>query len=142
MIFRTERRFLTSQVDLRVEWLKCRARAARWKEEIQLLEEEMRRSLQFCAWKAEWWDAQALRRTNVQPHLHEGLVAYAAKTAAAERHRLASWSIAWVAVRERAALILEKHLKDHEDDNGGVAMLTLEVEIEPDDDDDSMVGWE
>ena len=33
--------------DLRVEWLKCRARASRWKEEIQLVEEEMRRSLEF-----------------------------------------------------------------------------------------------
>ena len=50
---------LTIDPDLRVEWLKCRARATRWKEEIMLLEEEMHRAIQFCAWKVNWWDKQA-----------------------------------------------------------------------------------
>jgi len=101
----------------------------------------MRRSLQFCAWKAKWWEEQAVRRTDVPPHLSEGLVAYAAENAAAERRRLATWSNHWAAVRERAGLILENHLKDKEEDTLGVAML--EVEVDPDDgDDDLMVDWE
>ncbi|KAJ7099018.1 hypothetical protein C8R44DRAFT_593419, partial [Mycena epipterygia] len=40
---------------LRVEWAKTRARAHRWTEEVDLLEEEMRRILVFLEWRAGWW---------------------------------------------------------------------------------------
>ncbi|KAJ7302318.1 hypothetical protein DFH08DRAFT_978038 [Mycena albidolilacea] len=40
---------------LRIEWAKTRARAWRWTEEVDLVEEEMRRVLEFQRWKAEWW---------------------------------------------------------------------------------------
>jgi len=42
-------------IALRVEWTKARARATRWREEVLLLKEEMRRVLRFLEWKAEWW---------------------------------------------------------------------------------------
>ncbi|KAF8223543.1 hypothetical protein L208DRAFT_1078317, partial [Tricholoma matsutake] len=38
-----------------VEWVKAQVRAERWWEEVILLEEEMRRVLEFCQWKARWW---------------------------------------------------------------------------------------
>lgn len=31
----------------------------RWTEEVELLQEEMRRVLQFLGWKADWWDERA-----------------------------------------------------------------------------------
>jgi hypothetical protein len=37
------------------EWAKSRARAARACEEVLLLREEMRRTLEFLQWKAKWW---------------------------------------------------------------------------------------
>ncbi|KAJ7099168.1 hypothetical protein C8R44DRAFT_747853 [Mycena epipterygia] len=40
---------------LRIEWAKTRARAWRWTEEVDLVEEEMRRVLLFLDWKAAWW---------------------------------------------------------------------------------------
>ncbi|KAJ7022257.1 hypothetical protein C8F04DRAFT_1272805 [Mycena alexandri] len=40
---------------LRIEWAKARARAMRWTEEVDLLEEEMRRIQQFLTWRAGWW---------------------------------------------------------------------------------------
>ncbi|KAG2028626.1 hypothetical protein BDR03DRAFT_818726, partial [Suillus americanus] len=40
---------------VRVEWCKSRARALRWAEEVDLLQEEMRRVLQFFNWQANWW---------------------------------------------------------------------------------------
>jgi hypothetical protein len=40
---------LTFYLALRVEWAKAKARAARWEEEVVLLDEEMRRVIQFCA---------------------------------------------------------------------------------------------
>jgi hypothetical protein len=47
--------FHVCTLGVRVEWLKLRARAARWREEILLLEEEMRRAIEFCDWKQRWW---------------------------------------------------------------------------------------
>ena len=129
-----------SETDLRIEWLKCRARAARWKEEIQLINEEMRRALDFCSWKVKWWEQQVHRRVTALPHLQEGLVAYATENAAAERHRLMSWSNAWAPVRQRAAQVLENHLKDRED---AAALTMLDVEVEADEcDDDFVASWE
>lgn len=122
------------ETDLRVEWLKCRMRAARWKEEIQLIEEEMRRALEFCSWKVKWWEQQAHRRTTVPPHLREGLVAYATQNAAAECRRLMSWSNSWAQVRQHAAQVLENYLKDRED-LAGLTMLEIEVEADEHDDD-------
>ena len=117
--------------ELRVEWLKCRARAARWKEEIELLEEEMRHAIQFCVWKANWWEEQAGHRTLVSAHLAEGIAAYAAENATAERRRLLSWSSHWEAVRQRARLVLENHLSGNEE---GGPMGALEIEIKDEDD--------
>ncbi|KAF8221285.1 hypothetical protein L208DRAFT_1101868, partial [Tricholoma matsutake] len=93
--------------DLRVEWLKCCARATRWKEEIELLEEEMRRAIQFCAWKSNWWEEQAGRQTLIFAHLAEGIAAYVAENATAEHCRLVSWLSHWEAVRQRSRLVLQ-----------------------------------
>lgn len=100
----------------------------------------MRRALDFCSWKVKWWEQQAYRRTTVPPHLRDGLVAYASENAAAERRRLLSWSNAWVAVRQRAAQVLETHLKDRED-AAGLVMLDIEVDVD-ECDDDLVANWE
>jgi hypothetical protein len=47
---------------VRVEWCKARARAMHWSEEVELLQEEMRRVLQFFGWQATWWDSQREHR--------------------------------------------------------------------------------
>ncbi|KAJ7446027.1 hypothetical protein B0H11DRAFT_1930369 [Mycena galericulata] len=46
---------LAIRESLRVEWAKARTRAHRWTEEVDLLEEEMRRTLVFLDWRAGWW---------------------------------------------------------------------------------------
>jgi hypothetical protein len=40
---------------LRVEWCKSRARAMRFTEEVELLQEEMTRVLRFLEWQEDWW---------------------------------------------------------------------------------------
>lgn len=92
---------------LRVEWAKCKARAARWEEEIRILLEEMRRVIAFGEWKADWWDSQAERRAGVDMILKEGLGAYAAEHAANERAVVVSLELRWADIRERAQLILD-----------------------------------
>ncbi|KAJ7173843.1 hypothetical protein C8R46DRAFT_1215753 [Mycena filopes] len=91
-----------------------------------LLEEEMRRALAFCAWKAKWWDEREALRHNISPELAEGIRAYAREQAARERKWGADWETKWAAVRARAAVCLTDRLVDV------TTVVTLEVELEDD----------
>ena len=69
--------------NMRVQWAKVMARAARWKEELLIVQEEIRRVLMFFAWKSSWWVDQAARWiVDDDPALVEGIQAYAYKQAA------------------------------------------------------------
>ena len=65
----------------RIEWCKARARRERWKEEILLLKEEMRRTLVFFKYRSEMWSARAcpsfVSSISKDPTIREGLGAYA-----------------------------------------------------------------
>ena len=73
------------QPEFRIEWSKARARQARWKEEVLLLREEMRRVLQFLKWKASDWfrkgHTDAISSLTTCPYQLEGLRAYACRQA-------------------------------------------------------------
>lgn len=66
---------------VRVDWSKARARVDRWREEKCMVQEEMRRVLEFLEHKAEWWLLQRARRTDEGLALQQGLMAYAHKQA-------------------------------------------------------------
>ncbi|KAJ2936112.1 hypothetical protein H1R20_g975, partial [Candolleomyces eurysporus] len=68
---------------IRVEWGKSRARAQRYQEEIELVQEEMDRTLRFFVWKAADWHAKgvALRMEPISAEYSEGLKAYAERQA-------------------------------------------------------------
>ncbi|KAJ7788496.1 hypothetical protein B0H14DRAFT_3576895 [Mycena olivaceomarginata] len=59
---------------LRIEWARTRAKAIRYTEEIDLVEEEMR-------WRRDWWHARAELRVQVDWASREGQGAYARKQA-------------------------------------------------------------
>lgn len=62
---------------LRVEWVKSQARAARCREEVLLLKEEMRRVIAFLEWKSNWWMDRRESQMDMKKDLLEGLRAYA-----------------------------------------------------------------
>ncbi|KAJ7764813.1 hypothetical protein B0H16DRAFT_1310446 [Mycena metata] len=66
---------------LRIEWAKAYARSRRWKEEVMLLEEEMRRVIVTFKYNASSWDArgQVIRVGEVDEVFAEGAIAYAIK---------------------------------------------------------------
>jgi len=51
----------------------------RWKEELLILQEEMRRVLAFFEWRSVWWLEQANKRQTLEPLVQSGVVAYAHK---------------------------------------------------------------
>ncbi|KAJ6505093.1 hypothetical protein C8R45DRAFT_817502 [Mycena sanguinolenta] len=80
---------------LRVEWAKTRARANRWTEEVDLLEEEMRRILVFLQWKADWWREQKNCRTVDEVETMAGFTAYAERQAAIQETMKARFTHDW-----------------------------------------------
>ena len=65
----------------RIEWSKARARSERWKEEVQLLREEMRRTLAFLESYTLIWNGRGspcnLVGLSKDPAICEGITAYA-----------------------------------------------------------------
>ncbi|KAJ7191702.1 hypothetical protein GGX14DRAFT_537830 [Mycena pura] len=116
--------------DIRIEWVKARARADRWREELLFLDEEMRRVLAFCDWMAKRWDDRRYARTNVSAELREGLAAYATEQAVRERFWATSWAAKWRPVQDRALVAL----------GDGVVDVTLEVGLEVEVDDEVAYG--
>ena len=108
---------LIRDTGLRVEWAETHARANRWREELMLLDEEMRQSLDFCWRRAQWWKSRMHGRTEVSVHVAEGVSAYALKQSEAEEQRAMRWAIQWSAIRGRAQSILKSQASDNDDND-------------------------
>ncbi|KAJ7096966.1 hypothetical protein C8R44DRAFT_586248, partial [Mycena epipterygia] len=80
---------------VRIEWAKACARCGRWREEVDLLEEEMRWVQQFLQWRSDWWKGQVgLRGLSEGPQL-EGESAYALCQAAMQSDLCARFGKEW-----------------------------------------------
>ena len=90
-----------------MKWAKAMARADRWEEDVALLNEEMRRVLHFCKWKANWWAKQVLLYKGLDAPLAEGLHTCAAKQADMEQQIHLAWSAKWVHARALAQPIIQ-----------------------------------
>ena len=81
---------------LRVEWTTSFARLERWKEEVELLEEEMRRVVMFLERKSQDWLAKVEAPCgNTTPDIESGLKAYAGKQAAIYHNIALSFTKCW-----------------------------------------------
>ena len=81
---------------MRVQWTTSQARMERWVEEVELLQEEMRRVVMFLEWKSETWFARKdVRLTTASPSIQSGLQAYALKQAAIYHNLAVSFSKLW-----------------------------------------------
>ncbi|RDX41714.1 hypothetical protein OH76DRAFT_1459063 [Lentinus brumalis] len=87
-----------SGAGLRVEWCKARARAMRWSEEVELLQEEMRRTQEYHNWRASWWQEHVGRTFQQRAELTEGMRAYAHRQAAIRRRMSEYCKRAWAFV--------------------------------------------
>ena len=104
---------------MRAEWARTRARAAHWGEEVELLQEEMRRVIEFFEHKARWWREQVVRRTSVAPALARGLAAYAEKQAAVFDSLALDCATLWVPYLKSIASVPEWAARYNVPDNLG-----------------------
>ncbi|KAJ6532232.1 hypothetical protein DFH09DRAFT_1092897 [Mycena vulgaris] len=85
---------------LRIEWAKTRARSLRWSEEVDLLEEEVRRIAQFLRWRSEWWQEQVGKRGLEEGPQAEGETAYAMRQAGLQADLSTRFTGMWSALPE------------------------------------------
>ncbi|KAJ7122599.1 hypothetical protein C8R43DRAFT_899793, partial [Mycena crocata] len=85
---------------LRIEWAKTRTRRLRWCEEVDLLEEEMRRIQEFMTWWAGWWTGLIGKREIVNEAQREGETAYASRQAALRLALRDSFAEKWQSLPE------------------------------------------
>jgi hypothetical protein len=91
--------------NLRVEWAKSRARAARWTEDVDLLLEEMRRTLTFFERKAAWWRGRKHLRVDEPEDIRHGIEAYAEKQAVLLERRAVSYAKYWLPLLKSKGVI-------------------------------------
>jgi len=112
---------------LQIEWCKSRARAARAKEEVRLVKEEMRRVVEFLKWKSEWWHMRA-EHCLADGGIAEGLRAYAQRQSLLQdnlsQHFQAIWKAPLSKIHEGVPMTEENEdgtLEDtDEEENGDV----------------------
>jgi hypothetical protein len=110
---------------LRVEWAKTQARAHRWTEEVDLLEEEMHRILVFVEWKGQWWRQMKDGRLDVMENAaaREGFNAYAEHQAVIQETLKTRFEKDWRHVAEWISL-------------GHQGVVDFKTRADADDDDD------
>lgn len=96
---------------LRIEWVKSKARAARWWEEVALLNEEMRRAVAFCHARSQWWrDLAQQDELEGAAEIREGRRAYALAHANAETRLANHWERRWEPLRVAAEEFMRNYL--------------------------------
>ena len=81
----------------RHEWMTCRARADRWMEEEDLLQEEMRRVIVYLEWKSwAWSEKVGIRAGSCTLDIQHGVDAYARKQASIHREIAVSFASQWL----------------------------------------------
>ncbi|KAF7357237.1 CxC2 domain-containing protein [Mycena sanguinolenta] len=94
---------------LRVEWCKAYARMRRWHEDVVLVEEEMRRTIEYGHWaEGTWAQRESGRAGQVELELQEGLVAYAREQQWRERETCQMLERKWAGVRAKGRAYLAR----------------------------------
>ncbi|KAF7319016.1 hypothetical protein HMN09_00237800 [Mycena chlorophos] len=80
---------------VRVQWAKALARRDRWREEVRLLREEMKRVLRSLKTIQRQWESWATQRIGVDPALSAGLRAYAMRQIHVHRSLAETFCLRW-----------------------------------------------
>ncbi|RPD55075.1 hypothetical protein L227DRAFT_615722 [Lentinus tigrinus ALCF2SS1-6] len=100
------------QESLRIEWCMARARANRWTEEVELLLEEMRRTIVYHTWRAEVWLATVDRVHQDRPDYLEGANAYARRQATIRTAMSDFCAVSWRHVQQWVGLGVDAMIED------------------------------
>ncbi|KAL0567230.1 hypothetical protein V5O48_014762 [Marasmius crinis-equi] len=99
---------------LRSEWCKSRARLHRAEEEVKLVKEEMRRTLEYLTWSASEWEKVPASERCSDLTLKEGMVAYRKCQARTQPELRASFRDSWQQPLSEMELLEETPVNEEE----------------------------
>ena len=76
-----------------------------WKEELLIIQEEMRQVLAFFEWRSAWWLEQANKRQTLEFPIESGVIAYAHKQSTLCLRMAAHCATYWLPVMEKHRII-------------------------------------
>jgi hypothetical protein len=92
---------------MRVEWSKAQARKNRWEEEVQLIMEEMRRTIVYYEWRESWWLEKEVKWSIADESVQHGIAAYAQKQGYFCKCLAESFASAWLPFLESEGIVPE-----------------------------------
>ena len=122
---------------LRVEWSKSQARKMRWEEEVQIIQEEMRRTIVYYEWKQQWWIKQNPQLTSCEDTIQLGISAYSQKQAHYCKCMAESFARAWLPFLQSEGIKPEWEHRYNQLVCGGKSQSTATVDIEETSEDES-----
>ncbi|KAK7026145.1 hypothetical protein R3P38DRAFT_2529348 [Favolaschia claudopus] len=125
---------------VRIEWAKTRARALRWQEEVTLLEEEMRRTLQYLQWRSDWWKQQIGRRGLADGPQLEGETSYALRQAAIQSTLAEGFTKEWRGLDELIRGGRAGELVDGAGEAPGTAAAAADSDEESEEEDEAILA--
>jgi hypothetical protein len=90
---------------MRIEWSKSQARKMRWEEEVELIQEEMRRTIIYYEWKVSWWLQKNIQHSVIDETIQHGIAAYAQKQAYYCRCLAESFASTWLPYLQSQGII-------------------------------------
>jgi hypothetical protein len=127
---------------LRVEWSKSQARKMRWEEEVQIIHEEMRRTIVYYEWKQQWWLEKKFQQTNSEDTIQHGITAYSEKQARYCKCMAESFAIAWLPFLQSEGIKPDWENKYKRLVSGGKSRSTAPSNIEEEMSEDGSYGGE
>ena len=136
--------------NMQVEWVKARARMMRWKEEVLIIQEEMRRVLSYQQWKAAWWKERISIHSD--PAITSGISGYAHKQAAICLQMAEQCAVYWLPHLKEKGIVPSwasdfDHLLEVPGEQGAVQLeqdsedASLDADGDDDDYDDDDDNW-
>jgi hypothetical protein len=127
---------------LRVEWSKSQARKMRWEEEVQIIQEEMRRTIVYYEWKQQWWLKQNPQPTTGEDTIRHGISAYSQKQAHYCKCMAESFAMAWLPFLQSEGIKPEWEHRYKRLVSGGKSQSTTALDKEKEMSEDESYGGE
>ena len=105
-------------LDMHIQWCKAQAKAKRWFEEVELLLEEMWRTLLFFQWDVTHWEERRDLTAAIDEDMLEGHLAYAQRQAHIRNHLAKNCHCSWSPTMEIVKKLDCKHPYEQDGEAG------------------------
>jgi hypothetical protein len=121
---------------MRTAWTRSQARVERYREEVELIQEEMRRTLVYHDWVARLWRSRKAVASHLDRQIMAGMQSYAEKQAVVWERLAHSAAIRWSIALKSVNLEARKWPEHYKNLSPRIKVLDADDGLDADDDDE------